>query len=173
MATELATFADLYTLSHYIILTLYSYTHLINLLKQPVPKYKEAFQPVLVNMKVPQSAFSSLWTMFKFLVSFSTSENHVHPYSHGFWTRCHQMVRPLICLHYKCHLRIWWLHRVQMVQIHFFNGLHRKSTQSVNTKQFCCNISPQVISTSYCPINNTSSQPFGLHTVNRQTDQVS
>jgi hypothetical protein len=67
-----------------------------------------------------------------------------------------------------------------MVHIHFFNGLHKKSTQFVNTKQFCSNISPQVLSTSYCPINNTlSSQPFGLHTVNntkfwdRQTDQVS
>jgi len=133
MAMELVTSADLYTLFHCIILTLDSYTHLINLLKQPVPKYKEPFWPVFVNMVVPKPAFSSLWTMFKFLISFSTSENHVHPYSHGFWTRCHQMVRPLICLHYKRYLRIWWLHRVQMVHIHFFNGLHRKSTQSVNT----------------------------------------
>jgi hypothetical protein len=60
MAMELATSADLYTLFHCIILTSDSYTHLINLLKQPVPKYKEAFQPVLLNMVVPQSAFSSL-----------------------------------------------------------------------------------------------------------------
>jgi hypothetical protein len=61
MATELAATADLYTLFHCFILTLDSYTHLINLLKQPVSKYREAFQPVFVNMTIPKSAaFSSL-----------------------------------------------------------------------------------------------------------------
>jgi hypothetical protein len=133
IATGPAKSADLYTFFHSIILISDSHTCLINSLEQPVPKCKEPVQPVLVNLKLPKSSFITLWTMFKFLISFSTSENHVHPDSHSFWTGCHQVVHPLICLHYKRYLRIWRLHRVQMVHVHFLNGLQTKSMQFVNT----------------------------------------
>lgn len=180
MAMELATSVYLYTLFRCIILNSDSYTHLINSLEQSVLKCKEPFQPVFVYLIVPKSAFSSLWTMFKFLIPFSTSENHVHPDSHGLWTWCHQMVCPLICLHYKRYLRIWWLHRVQMVHIHFFNGLHRKSTPSVNTntvlqQYFTSGFIHQLLSNKQHIIIS----PFGLHTINNikfwdgQTDRPS
>uniref|UniRef100_A0A224XPN9 Uncharacterized protein n=1 Tax=Panstrongylus lignarius TaxID=156445 RepID=A0A224XPN9_9HEMI len=57
------------------------------------------------------------------MMAFSSGENDVHPYSHSFRTRCHQMISSGRTFYNKCHSWIWRFERVQMIYINFFYSL--------------------------------------------------
>lgn len=152
------------------------YTHTINLLKQPVPKYREAFQPVFVWQ------FQSLPS-----VVYEPCSNSWYPSAPVKITSTHILMASGLGA-----IRWYVLSFVFTTNVTWGFGDFTEFRWSTYTSsmdctekahtliQFCCNIWPQVLSTSYCPINNTfSSQPFCRHTINgtkfwdRQTDQVS
>lgn len=62
----------------------------------------------------------------KFLVALGTGENDVDPDAHRLGARRHQVVRSLRALDAERQAGVRALHRVQVVHVNFFNGLHNK-----------------------------------------------
>lgn len=79
--------------------------------------------------------------MFVFLITFSTREYNIDPYPHGFRRWRHQIIEAFVCLHYKRQIGIRRFDGVQVIQVHFFDGLrnfqnkinalHKKSSDIV------------------------------------------
>lgn len=67
-------------------------------------------------------------TDLEFSVSFSTSEDDVHPYSHSLWGGRHEVVMSFVGFHDKCELWVRRFDAVEMIQVYFFDRLKQKNT---------------------------------------------
>lgn len=65
-------------------------------------------------------------TDLKFSVSFSTSEDDVHPYSHSLWGGRHEVVMSFVGFHDERELWVGGFDAVEVIQVHFFDSLKQK-----------------------------------------------
>ena len=70
-----------------------------------------------------------LLLVLELLITLSSGENDVHPDSHGFGRRCHQVIGSFKSLHDKSDLWIGRLDGVHVINVHFFNGLLTTTTK--------------------------------------------